>query len=117
MIDLHLLLRISRDDVDFRKKVMSKIEFNAEQFSAAFEAAIRLDKWNNCFYLLQGFHNQITPYGQLSFLEEMNAVMSVLLYNEQSEAKREACTTILATVREGIAHIHPMAISQAERAS
>lgn len=108
MIDLHLLLRISRDDSDFRKKVMAKIHTNTQEFIRNFGMAVRHEKWTACFYQLQGFHNQITPYGQLSFLEEINETMSALLYAKDATEKAIACNRILNSARAGIQATKPV---------
>ena len=108
MIDLHLLLRISRDDSDFRKKVMAKIHTNTQEFIRNFGMAVRHQKWTACFYQLQGFHNQITPYGQLSFLEEINETMSALLYEKDPIEKANACKRILNSASAGMQATQPV---------
>ena len=108
MIDLHLFLRISSDDTEFRKRVMTKIYVKGQAFERDFRSAIRQGKWNNCFYQLQGFHNQITPYGQLSFLEQINDTMSALLYETDPAQKAAACNRILHLVETGLQSINPM---------
>lgn len=110
MIDLHLLLRISSDDTAFRKRVMTKIYAKGQAFERDFRNAIAQGKWNNCFYQLQGFHNQITPYGQLSFLEQINDTMSALLYATDPVQKELACTRILLAVQKGLQSINPMTL-------
>lgn len=108
MIDLHLLLRISHDDFAFRTKVLNKIHQNTHAFSERFKQAMLETQWNNCFYLLQGFHNQITPYGQVSFLEEMNRTLTALLYAETPSEKRSACERMLDSVEAGLERSRPL---------
>lgn len=110
MIDLHLLLRISSDDTEFRKRVMTKIYAKGQAFERELRNAIGQGKWNNCFYLLQGFYNQITPYGQLSFLEQINDTMSALLHETDSAQKAAACNHILHLVETGLQSINPMTV-------
>ena len=108
MIDLHLLLRISNDDTEFRKRVMTKIYAKGQAFELDLRSATCLGDWNDCFYLLQGFYNQITPYGQLSFLEQINDTMSALLHETDSVQKAAACDRILHLVETGLQSINPM---------
>ena len=110
MIDLHLLLRISSDDTEFRKRVMTKIYAKGQAFERELRNAIGQGKWNNCFYQLQGFYNQITPYGQLSFLEQINDTMSALLHETDSAQKATACNRILHLVETGLQSINPMTV-------
>lgn len=108
MIDLHLLLRISSENTEFRKRVMTKIYAKGQAFERDLRNAIGQGKWNNCFYQLQGFYNQITPYGQLSFLEQINDTMSALLHETDSAQKAAACNRILHLVETGLQSINPM---------
>ncbi len=102
MIDLQLLSKISVDDSQFRKSIVQKIKAKADLFFRKFNKSVKDENWNSCFYQMHDFYRQVTPYCQVSFLNEFQKGLKVLSYSESEIEKREICLTLLDKLKEGL---------------
>lgn len=122
MIDLQLLKKISADDQAFIKSMVNKINDRSRAFSVTFSDSMQKGNWSSCYYQMLDFYRNITPYGQMSFLNEFKKYLDILSHSDDVQVKRGICAAVVNRINEhlGIASPKPEFIAtptQAQRSS
>lgn len=100
MIDLQLLSKISAGDEAFVQSMIEKINGRAKDFKSSFADSMQRGNWSSCYYQMLDFYRSITPYGQMSFLNEFKKYLDILSHSDDSQVKKGICLTIINSINE-----------------